>query len=255
MAETHADTIKTNGPNDWSDPRDLAPVHPIRQHVELFQTIQFELENLVDIEAKKKRISELRAEALQLEQELSSEPSTWHPAESHYYGMYHATSGLVLGSVGAVASLLFNVVGSLAIGQHPLELIRVYLTFPLGEKAFEVETGMTLAIGCCLYIGTGMLFGIVFQMMIARIAPNGSLMTRLGLATVLGVTLWLVNFYLILDWLQPLLIGGNWIVDPDILPPWVGVATHLVFAWTMACLFPYGKHEPYRRQTRKLTVA
>ena len=50
--------------------------------------------------------------------------------------------GFLLGLLGAMASLLFNVIGSLVAGKNPLELIRIYLTFPLGEKALRlVEAG------------------------------------------------------------------------------------------------------------------
>jgi hypothetical protein len=206
-------------------------------------------------EDKKRRLAELRQEVAQLEKDLDEAPDHWQARE--YYGMYHATSGLVLGILGAVASLLFNVVGSLAVGQHPLKLIQVYLTFPLGERALspEFDTGIVMAAGCCLYIGTGMLLGVPFQMAMARILPDGKLPGRLILATVLGLILWGVNFYGVLAWLQPLLFGGNWIVDSTVFPPWVGAATHLVFAWTMACVYPWGKYEPYRRQTDPIATA
>ena len=203
-------------------------------------------------EEKLKRLETLRQEVSQLELELASEPQTWTSDESNYYGFYHATTGAMLGAIGAMASLLFNVVGSLAIGQHPLRLIQVYLTFPLGEKALtdEFAGGMALALGCCLYIGTGMLLGIPFQMAIARFIPRSSLMTRLLFATVIGIVIWGVSFYGVIAWLQPLLFGGNWIVEPATLPPWVGAATHLVFAWTMALVYPWGEYRPYQRQTR-----
>ena len=61
-----------------------------------------------------------------------------------------------------------------------------------------------------------MLLGIPFQMVIARFLPNAKLGTRLIVATVLGLVLWVINFYGILSWLQPLLFGGNWIVDPQL---------------------------------------
>ena len=38
-----------------------------------------------------------------------------------------------------MVSLLFNVIGAPLAGKSPLELIRVYLTFPLGEKALELD--------------------------------------------------------------------------------------------------------------------
>ena len=205
-------------------------------------------------EDKQKRLHELKAELAQLEQELGDQdPAVWQPAETDYYGFYHATTGLILGIAGAIASLLFNVVGSIAVGQHPLRLIQVYLTFPLKEQALSEDfgSGMVLAIGCCLYIGTGMVLGVLFQMAFARFTPNANLQTRLVLATVLGLLLWAINFYLVIAWLQPLLFGGNWITDPEILPPWVGAATHLVFAWTMAWLYPWGKFKGYRRPSRQ----
>ena len=51
------------------------------------------------------------------------------------------------------------------------------------------------------------------------------------MASGLAIAVWLVNFYGILSWLQPLLFGGNWIVER--IPWWVAAATHLVFGWTM----------------------
>ena len=199
----------------------------------------------MDIETKKQRLAELREEAAQLEREIESRPETWQHSDQQYYGMYHATAGLLLGSIGAIVSLLFNIVGSLIVQQNPLQLIKVYLTFPLGEKALspEFDTGMAMAIGCCLYVGTGMLLGIPIQMAIAKFMPDGKLPARLLLASALGLIIWAINFYGILAWLQPALFGGNWVVDPDILPTWVAAATHLVFAWTMAYLYPWGKFE------------
>jgi hypothetical protein len=45
-----------------------------------------------------------------------------------------------------------------------------------------------------------------------------------------------VNFYLLLSWLQPLLFGGRWIAQ--LIPWWVAMITHLVFGWTVAALYP-----------------
>ena len=70
------------------------------------------------------------------------------------------------------------------------------------------------------------------------------------MATVVSLAIWAFNFYGILSWLQPLLIGGdpgNWITNPKYLPWWVAAATHLVFGWTIALLYPWGEYTPYRR--------
>jgi len=198
---------------------------------------------------KTRELEELRKRVQQLETDLEAAPEHWQATE--YYATYHATTGFFLGGIAALASLLFNVVGASLFEKHPLRLIQVYLTFPLGEKALgdEFNSGIGLAVGCCLYIGTGMVLGIPFQMVLAKFVPNAKLGQRLAVATVLGLALWLINFYGILSWLQPMLFGGNWIVDPKLLPPWVAALTHVVFAWTMALLYPWGAYQPYRPQT------
>ncbi len=198
---------------------------------------------------KQQRLEELRAEMQRLEAEMQGPPpKPWQA--SGYYTVYHATAGFFLGGVAAMSSLLLNVVGSLMFGKDPLELIRVYLTFPMGAQALDfdaVNNGLILAIGCCLYIGTGMLYGILFQIVLTLFTANASWFTRLIVVSLLSIGVWLVNFYLILSWLQPLLFGGNWILDQ--IPWWVAAATHLVFGWTMLLVYPLGRYTPYRLQT------
>jgi hypothetical protein len=62
----------------------------------------------------------------------------------------------------------------------------------------------------------------------------------------LAVVLWIITFWGILSWLQPLIIGGRWITDPTVLPTWVALMTHLVFGLTLALLYPLGRFQPYR---------
>lgn len=200
----------------------------------------------MDKEAKQRELAELTARVRQLEQELAQDrqQENWPPRQ--YYTAYHALAGFVLGMFGAATSLLFNVVGSALIGQHPLRLIQIFLTFPLGEGALEINTGLALAIGCCLYLATGMLLGIPYQLVMTRWLAQASFGARLAAVSALSLGLWLVNFYGILSWLQPLLFGGRWIVD--LIPWWVAAATHLVFGWTMLLVQPLGIFVPYMQQ-------
>ncbi len=198
------------------------------------------------LDQKRARLAELKSQVAALEAELAAAEGPRWRGEG-YYTAYYATSGFFLGMLGASVSLLLNVIGASVFGRHPLELIRVYLTFPLGEKALELEQGVTLAIGCCLYLGTGMLFGMILHLILSRIAHGAAefpLARRLAIATVAGLALWLINFYGVLSWLQPMLFGGNWIVEQ--IPWWVAAATHLSFAWTMALVYPLGVYRPYR---------
>lgn len=210
----------------------------------------------MDLTSKHVEFEQLKRKVELLEQELDelSAESSWEP--SSFYWAYHVTSGFLLGAIGAGVALLMNVVLAPIAGKHPLELIRVYLTFPLGAEALSladgaggvpaVRDGMVLAFGCCLYLGTGMLIGMPFHVGLTRFTPDGSLRNRLLVATGLSLAIWLIGFYGILSWLQPRLFGGSWITSGQHLPWWVAAATHLVFGWTMALIAPLAKFLPYQ---------
>ena len=106
------------------------------------------------------------------------------------------------------------------------------------DPAFD--NGLALAMGCVLYIATGILLGILFQVALGWLAPRAGVVARLVLASALAAAIWLVNFYVLISWMQPLLFGGNWIIDNQELPWWVALATHLVFGWAMALIYPCG---------------
>lgn len=205
-------------------------------------------------DAKRAELAAARQRVAELELELAGEEAA--PESFHgFYTAYYVVTGAMLGIFGAATSLLFNVVGSYLWAewtgrvQHPLRLIQVYLTFPLGAAALDINSGVTLAIGSCLYLATGMVYGVLFHLVQARFAPQASFGARIVLISVLSLAVWIVNFYGILSWLQPLLFGGNWIVTE--VPPWVAALTHLVFGWTMVLVYPFGIYVPYRVQTEQ----
>lgn len=217
-----------------------------------------------DLSQKQQQLAELKHQVAELEAEVSKETAADQWDHSKFYGTYYGTVGFVYGGIAAMVSLLANVIGAPIADKNSLEIIRVYLTFPLGEKAlglasaegsqYVISDGTILALGCCLYIGTGMCLGVLFHWVICRFALRRSLVVRLIWGTALAVAVWVVNFYGILSWLQPALFGGNWITDPEILPGWVALSTHLVFGWTMALMAPLGEFELYRRPTDTLSA-
>ena len=206
-------------------------------------------------ESKKEEMAELKARIERLEQEVGKEivpnDSSWPPQD--FYGAYYAMTGAILGIFGAIVSLLVNVIAAPIAGKSSLELIKVYLTFPAGARALELSAesnGLVLAMGCCLYIGTGMLIGIPIYFLMVRICgQNASLVKRLIVVSIASLLVWGVAFYGVLSWLQPLLLNGNWITDPEIMPAWVAAGTHLVFGWTLALLYPWGQFTAYRPPT------
>ena len=111
---------------------------------------------------------------------MPSEPVPPRPwkATGYYARVLRHDGGFSLGSLAACTSLLLNVVGSVlwpaitGTPQHPLRIIQVYLTFPMGEAALSQNSGVLLTLGCVLYIGTGMVYGMVFQLAISYFLPN-----------------------------------------------------------------------------------
>jgi hypothetical protein len=211
----------------------------------------------MDLETKRQELEQLRQRASQLEEELLAAATgspEWPPRE--FYGMYYATTGFLLGAIAAAVSLVCNSVLAPIADKSPLELIKVYLTFPMGERALTLSSAqgsdLILALGVTLYIGTGMLLGVPLYWLMVRIcgrdAPLGK---RIIVGVMTALALWVIAFYGVLSWFQPLLLGGNWIVDPAILPPWVAAGTHAIFGLTMALLYPLGLFTPYRPVTEE----
>lgn len=205
--------------------------------------------------SKESELAELKRRVADLEAQIASEIESKPFRPTGYYTAYYATTGFMLGIFGAIASLLFNVIGAMLTNKHPLELIRTYLTFPLGDRALDLppeQNMLMLAIGCCLYLGTGMLMGIPVYLALTMWGSDKSLLGRLVIATIVSLLIWVIGFYGILSWLQPELIDmkeENLIVNR--VPWWVAAGTHLVFGWTIAILYRWGEFLPYQRVTER----
>src|SRR5262245_42396627 len=95
--------------------------------------------------SKQREFEELKVKVQELEEELAELGTERWERGRGSYPAYEATAGSLLGMIGAATALLVNVIGAPIAGKHPLELIRVYLTFPLGEKALALaSTGSEL---------------------------------------------------------------------------------------------------------------
>ena len=201
----------------------------------------------MDSESHKRKIDQHLEAIRDLEAQAAMEEGespSWPPQD--FYWLWHVVVGMTLGGLGASVSLLANGLAAPLFGKRALELIRVYLTFPMGSRALQLDDASVLAVGCVLYLFTGALYGIFLHLVLSVSFADASRGKRFLVATGIGLGLWFVNFYLILSWLQPVLMGGNWIVS--LVPPWVGAFTHLAFAWTIAAAENWGKFEPYRQR-------
>ena len=142
--------------------------------------------------------------------------------------------GLIYGTLAASVALSMHVIGSSFLGEDPLRLVRVYLSFGLGEQALDLPAGPAVALGCVLYLATGALLGSVVYLILAGPLSTWSLPRRALASAAMGIGMWLLNAYALLSWVQPLMVGEAWIVDA--IPWWLGAVTHLVFVATVFLL-------------------
>jgi len=201
---------------------------------------------------KQRELAELTSRVERLELDLAIDRAARPFQPQGFYTAYYATTGFLLGIFGAMSSLLLNIVGSVLVRQHPLELIRVYLTFPLGDRALELDSGLALAAGCCLYLGTGMVLGIPVYLALAKWTADSSIGKRFLVASIVSLLIWVIMYYGILSWLQPAVVkmsSENLIIHR--VPIWVAALTHLVFGWTMVLVYPLGDFVAYRRPSEQ----
>src|SRR3990172_5722090 len=165
--------------------------------MDVSQRLHFSLSQSISMnrDTKSEETQSLHDRARQWDEELTSilPPLPLRPwTDPGYSPARFVWAGLLLGSLAGCTSLIVNVIGSVlwpALSgevQHPLRLIQVYLTFPLGESALTLDSGALLALGCLLYFGTGMLYGMLFELAISYIIPNAGVWARLVACSILA---------------------------------------------------------------------
>jgi hypothetical protein len=60
-----------------------------------------------------------------------------------------------------------------------------------------------------------------------------------------GLLMWVVNFFFVISWLQPLLVGQAYVLE--LMPIWVAALTHVIYGLTLGVLQPIGRFVPYRQ--------
>jgi hypothetical protein len=69
-------------------------------------------------------------------------------------------------------------------------------------------------------------------------------LVRIALGGLYGLLMWAVNFYGVIVWLQPLLVGHAYVLE--LMPMGVAIATHVVYGLVLGILQPLGHFVPYR---------
>jgi len=168
-------------------------------------------------------------------------PLDWPP--KGFYLTYYVVAGLMIGVLGSLTSFGVNVLGSLVVDQSPLRILRVYGTVFLGLDALRTDSLDFFMLVAVVHFSVGAVAGAVFHVAVNRFVPDRALL-QIGLGAAYGLLMWIVNFYFVLVWLQPKLVGEPYVLQ--LMPAWIGALTHLVYGLTLGLLQPLGRFEPYR---------
>lgn len=191
-----------------------------------------------------REIEEHRLAIIRLEEELVTLPAPaapWPPPG--FYATFYLIAGLMLGTMGALNSFLFNVVGSFVVNQDPMQILRVLGTFFIGKEALTTDDMTFLMLVMLTHLSVGAAAGALFHLVLNLFWPNLPVFRLLLVSAGFGVALWLVSFYGVISWLQPLLVGEAFILH--MIPFWVALLTHIVYGLTLGLLQPMGKFVPY----------
>ena len=145
-------------------------------------------------------------------------------------GISAFTVGSVAGFLGAITCLICNIAGALVLGVEPLRLLRIYATILEGRRALDISRADFFIAAFTLHMVTGILFGTIFALGARKFCAG--LQRYISAGAGYGIAIWLVNFYGVLSWLQPLLHGSAFILTE--IPIAVAVLTHVSYGLTVA---------------------
>ena len=190
-----------------------------------------------------RRIQSHRAAIAELEARLVETPAapSWPP--HGFYLTFYVVAGTLLGILGSLVSFLFNVLGSLVVDQDPLMFLRVYGTVFLGQKALVTDDLTFFMLVAVVHFSVGAIAGAVFHVGVNWFVPDRPV-AQVALGALYGLLMWVVNFYGVLVWLQPRLVGEPIVLQ--LMPAWVAALTHVVYGLTLGMLQPLGRFTPYR---------
>jgi hypothetical protein len=160
-----------------------------------------------------------------------------------FYLTYYVVAGLLLGVLGSLVSFAANVLGSILLRQDPLLFLRVYGTVFLGPAALTTDDLNFFMLVAVVHFSVGAIAGAVFHVLINYFAPERAAV-QIGLGALYGLLMWIVNFYVVIAWLQPRLFGEAYVLQ--LMPAWVAALTHVTYGVTLGALQPLGRFEPYR---------
>ena len=117
-----------------------------------------EIENA--IEQHRQAIASLEDELI----ERRDSTAAWPPPG--FYATYYLVAGLMLGTMGAINSFLFNLVGSFIVNQDPMLILRVLGTFFIGKTALTTPDMTFLMLVMLTHLAVGAVAGAIFHLLL-----------------------------------------------------------------------------------------
>jgi len=189
-----------------------------------------------------REIEQHRTAIAELEAQLGAQRTrSWPPAG--FYLTFYIVAGTTIGILGSATSFLFHIVGSLLVNQDPLLFLRVYGTVFLGAKALTTDDLTFFMLVAIVHFSVGASAGAVFHVLVNRFIPERTALQVL-LGGLYGLLMWVVNFYFVIAWLQPRLVGEAFVLR--LMPVWVAALTHLIYGLTIGLLAPLGRFVAYQ---------
>lgn len=186
-------------------------------------------------------IARLESRLEEIEGPKAAETEPWPP--EGFYLTYYVVAGLMLGVLGSLVSFLANVVGSIVIEQDPLLFLRVYGTVFLGKEALVTHDLNFFMLVAVVHFSVGAVAGAVFHVLVSLYTPERAVVS-IGLGAIYGLLMWVVNFYVVIEWLETSLYGQAFVLE--LMPAWVAAFTHMLYGITLGALQPLGRFVPYR---------
>lgn len=139
--------------------------------------------------------------------------------------------GIIGGIIAGIVFAMAEMIGAAFIAGNPFIMpLKAIASVPLGTPPPEIPTGTAIPVGIIFHMLMSMIFGVIFALLVVYIAALRSSPTILVIAaTVFGLILWVVNFYI----LAPL-IGRPWFTQT---PPVQQFVYHTFFFGTVLGLY------------------
>jgi hypothetical protein len=151
---------------------------------------------------------------------------------TRWRSLYFATVGAFAGFLASLMVLAADVASARVLGFAPFMLLRFYATLHDGSAALLMDDWRFFLSAFFMHLAVGSLLGAVFVVIVSGRELFEKLSHYLGAGVLFGLAIWVLNFYLLLSWIQPLMNGRAYILEN--IPWWVAAGTHAIFGITVA---------------------